>query len=215
MKRFAIILNGCGSMDGSEIHESVSVMYAIDRNGAQYRIFAPDINQHQVVNHLTKEVMPAPRSCMVESARIARGEVSPLSELRMEEFDALIFPGGSGSAKNIFTYLLDGENFKVNEDIAGIIRAFHAAGKPIGAMCIAPLMVARVIEGATVTMGKDPKTSSIVEKMGGHALPTQHGEVAHDRRNRIFSVPCYMLESRISDIFTDADCMIQSMLHNM
>lgn len=215
MKRFAVILNGCGSMDGSEIHESVSVMYAIDRNGAQYRIFAPDINQYQVVNHLTKEVMPEQRSCMVESARIARGDVSPLSELRVEEFDALIFPGGSGSAKNIFTYLLDGENFKVNEDIAGIIRAFHAAGKPIGAMCIAPLMVARVIEGATVTMGKDPKTSSLVEKMGGHALPTSHGEVAHDRRNRIFSVPCYMLESRISDIFTDADCMIQSMLHNM
>ncbi|MBR6919055.1 MAG: hypothetical protein IKN37_01845 [Bacteroidales bacterium] len=103
MKRFAVILNGCGSMDGSEIHESVSVMYAIDRNGAQYRIFAPDINQHQVVNHLTKEVMPEQRSCMVESARIARGEVSPLSELRVEEFDALIFPGGSGSAKNIFT----------------------------------------------------------------------------------------------------------------
>ncbi len=215
MKKFAIILNGCGSNDGSEIHESVSVMYAIDRHHASYQIFAPDQNQYQVVNHLTKEVMPEQRSCMVESARIARGEVSPLSELRMEEFDALIFPGGSGSAKNIFTYLLDGENFKVNEDIAGIIRAFHAAGKPIGAMCIAPLMVARVIEGATVTMGKDPKTSSLVEKMGGHALPTQHGEVAHDRRNRIFSVPCYMLESRISDIFTDADCMIQSMLHNM
>ena len=202
-------------MDGSEIHESVSVMYAIDRNGAQYRIFAPDIDQYQVVNHLTKEVMPEQRSCMVESARIARGEVAPLSELRVEEFDALVFPGGSGSAKNIFTYARDGEKFTVDEEIAAIIRQFHAAGKPIGAMCIAPLMVARVIEGATVTMGKDPKTSSIVEKMGGHALPTQHGEVAHDRRNRIFSVPCYMLESRISDIFTDADCMIQSMLQNM
>lgn len=215
MKRFAVILNGCGSMDGSEIHESVSVMYAIDRNGAQYRIFAPDINQHQVVNHLTKEAMPEQRSCMVESARIARGKVAPLSELHVEDFDALVFPGGSGSAKNIFTYARDGEKFTVDEEIAAIIRQFHAAGKPIGAMCIAPLMVARVIEGATVTMGKDPKTSSLVEKMGGHALPTQHGEVAHDRRNRIFSVPCYMLESRISDIFTDADCMIQSMLQNM
>lgn len=215
MKRFAVILNGCGSMDGSEIHESVSVMYAIDRNGAQYRIFAPDIDQYQVVNHLTKEVMPEQRSCMVESARIARGKVAPLSELHVEDFDALVFPGGSGSAKNIFTYARDGEKFTVDEEIAAIIRQFHAAGKPIGAMCIAPLMVARVIEGATVTMGKDPKTSSLVEKMGGHALPTQHGEVAHDRRNRIFSVPCYMLESRISDIFTDADCMIQSMLQNM
>ena len=202
-------------MDGSEIHESVSLLYAIDRHGAQYQIFAPDIDQYEVVNHLTGQAMPERRNCLVESARIARGKVAPLSELHVEDFDALVFPGGSGSAKNIFTYLLDGEKFKVNEDIAGIIRAFHAAGKPIGAMCIAPLMVARVIEGATVTMGKDPKTSSLVEKMGGHALPTQHGEVAHDRRNRIFSVPCYMLESRISDIFTDADCMIQSMLQNM
>ena len=215
MKKFAVILNGCGSMDGSEIHESVSVMYAIDRNGAQYRIFAPDINQYQVVNHLTKEAMPEQRSCMVESARIARGEVAPLSELRVEEFDALVFPGGSGSAKNIFTYLLDGENFKVNEDIAGIIRAFHAAGKPIGAMCIAPLMVARVIEGATVTMGKDPKTSSLVEQFGGHALPTSHGEVAHDRRNRLFSVPCYMLPSQISDIFKDAFSLVDDMLQTM
>lgn len=202
-------------MDGSEIHESVSLLYAIDRHGAQYQIFAPNIDQYEVVNHLTGQAMPERRNCLVESARIARGKVAPLSELHVEDFDALAFPGGSGSAKNIFTYLLDGENFKVNEDIARIIRAFHAAGKPIGAMCIAPLMVARVIEGATVTMGKNPKTSSLVEKMGGHALPTSHGEVAHDRRNRIFSVPCYMLESRISDIFTDADCMIQSMLHNM
>ena len=202
-------------MDGSEIHESVSVMYAIDRNGAQYRIFAPDINQYQVVNHLTKEAMPEQRSCMVESARIARGEVAPLSELRVEEFDALVFPGGSGSAKNIFTYLLDGENFKVNEDIAGIIRAFHAAGKPIGAMCIAPLIVARVIEGATVTMGKDPHTSALVEQFGGHALPTSHGEVAHDRRNRLFSVPCYMLPSQISDIFKDAFSLVDDMLQTM
>ena len=215
MKKFAVILNGCGSMDGSEIHESVSVMYAIDRNGAQYRIFAPDIDQHQVVNHLTKEAMPEQRSCMVESARIARGEVAPLSELRVEEFDALVFPGGSGSAKNIFTYLLDGENFKVNEDIAGIIRAFHAAGKPIGAMCIAPLMVARVIEGATVTMGKDPHTSALVEQFGGYALPTSHGEVAHDRRNRLFSVPCYMLPSQISDIFKDAFSLVDDMLQTM
>ena len=202
-------------MDGSEIHESVSLLYAIDRHGAQYQIFAPEIDQYEVVNHLTGQAMPERRNCMVESARIARGKVVPLSGLHVEDFDALAFPGGYGSAKNIFTFALDGENFTVDEDIAAIIRQFHASGKPIGAMCIAPLMVARVIEGATVTMGKDPKTSALVEKFGGHTLPTSHGEVAHDRRNRLFSVPCYMLESRISDIFTDADCLIESMLQNM
>ena len=215
MKKFAVILNGCGSMDGSEIHESVSLLYAIDRHGAQYQIFAPDIDQYEVVNHLTGQAITERRNCLVESARIARGKVAPLSELHVEDFDALVFPGGSGSAKNIFTYARDGENFTVDEEIAAIIRQFHADGKPIGAMCIAPLMVARVIEGATVTMGKDPHTSALVEQFGGHALPTSHGEVAHDRRNRLFSVPCYMLPSQISDIFKDAFSLVDDMLQTM
>lgn len=215
MKKFAIILNGCGSNDGSEIHESVSVMYAIDRHNASYQIFAPDQNQYQVVNHLTKEVMPEQRNCMVEAARIARGNVKELGELKAADFDALIFPGGAGSARNIFTYLLDGENFKVDGRVAQIIRDFHAARKPIGAMCISPLMIARVIEGATVTMGQDPKTSAVVEKMGGHAYPTHNGEVMHDSRNHLFSVPCYMLNARISDIFEDANCLVEAMMEEL
>lgn len=212
MKKFAIILNGCGSMDGSEIHESVSLMYAIDHLGASYQIFAPDMEQYEVINHISREKMPEKRNCMVEAARIARGNIRKLEELNEKDFDALVFPGGSGSAKNIFSFQYEGENFHVNEQVSDIIRSFHKAGKPIGAMCIAPLMVARVIEGATVTMGKHKATSELVEKMGGHAVPSRNGEVVHDRRNHIFSVPCYMLDARISDIFDDAFHLIEDML---
>lgn len=215
MKKFALILNGCGSMDGSEIHESVSAMYAIDKQGAEYLIFAPDIEQYEVVNHCTKAPMQEKRNCLVEAARIARGNVRPLSALHVEDFDAVVFPGGSGSAKNIFSYLYEGDDFHVNEDVAAIIRAFHRAGKPIGAMCIAPLMIARVIEGVTVTMGQHPATSELVEKMGGHALPTSHGEVIHDVRNKVFSVPCYMLHACISDIFEEASHLVEAMLQAM
>ncbi|MBO4282121.1 MAG: isoprenoid biosynthesis glyoxalase ElbB [Bacteroidales bacterium] len=215
MKKFALILNGCGSMDGSEIHESVSAMYAIDKHGAEYRIFAPDMDQYEVIDHRSKTPMPEKRNCLTEAARIARGNVQPLSALHAEDFDALLFPGGSGSAKNIFSYLYEGEHFHVNEDIAAIIRAFHRAGKPIGAMCIAPLMIARVIEGVTVTMGQHAPTSKLVEQLGGHALPTRHGEVIHDLRNKVFSVPCYMLDARISDIFEEASHLVEAMLQAM
>lgn len=215
MKKIAIILNGCGSNDGSEIHESVSVMYAIDKLGACYQIFAPNQMQYQVVNHLTKEIMPEQRNCMIEAARIARGNVKELNELKAKDYDALIFPGGAGSARNIFTYLVDGENFKVDERITQIIKEFHAAGKPIGAMCISPLMIARVIEGATVTMGQDPKTSAVIEKMGGHTFPTHNGDVIHDKRNHLYSVPCYMLNAHISDIFADAEALVGSILEEL
>lgn len=213
-KNFAIILNGCGSMDGSEIHESVSVMYAIDKLGSKYQIFAPDIEQYQVVDHLNKKVMPEKRNCMIEAARIARGNVMNIKNLKASDYDALIFPGGSGSAYNIFTYMTDGENFSVRDDISHIILDFHKEGKPIGAMCISPLMIAKVINGVTVTMGKDIVTSKIVESMGGHVCPANNGEVVFDKKNNIFSVPCYMLNARISDIFEDAVQLISNILNH-
>lgn len=214
-KKFAVILSGCGCMDGSEIHESVSMMYAIDKAGASYQIFAPDTEQHDVVNHLTKQEVAGKRNCMEEAARIARGDVRPLQELHVEDFDALAFPGGFGAAKNLFTYAYEGENFRVREDVADCIRAFHQAGKPVGAMCISPLMLARVIKGARVTMGQPCPASALVEKLGGTAEATHNGEVAADAENRLFTVPCYMLDARISDIFDDAFALIGQMMESL
>lgn len=215
MKKIAVVLCGCGTLDGSEIHESVMTLLAIDRNGAEYEIFAPDAEQHHVVNHLTGQPTGEKRNMLTEAARIARGNVKPIGECNVSGFDAIIFPGGNGSAKNLFTYAIDGENCTVRDDVAKLIRAFHTAGKPVGALCIAPVMIAKVLGDVTVTVGNDPATASSVAAFGARHSETKQREVCCDTDNKVFTTPCYMLPARISDIAECADNLIKEMLKQM
>ncbi len=212
MKKFAVILCGCGTLDGSEIHESVMTLLAIDRNGGVYDIFAPNDNQYHVINHVTKAPMEETRNMLVEAARIARGNIRPIEECDVKHYDALVFPGGNGSAKNLFTYALHGPDCMVREDVATLIRAFHAAHKPVGALCIAPVMLAKVLDGITITIGSDTGTAAHISAMGAHHEAKQQGEVTIDEENLIFTTPCYMLPARISDIADCADHLIKAMM---
>lgn len=215
MKKFAVILCGCGSLDGSEIHESVMTLLAIDRNECTYSIFAPNDNQYHVVNHCTKEATQEKRNMMVEAARIARGDIRPIEECRVEDFDALVFPGGNGAAKNLFTYAFDGKNCTVREDVAQLIKAFHAAHKPIGALCIAPVMIAKVLGDVTITVGNDEGTIANVLSFGSQHINTLQTGVIADKQNMVFTTPCYMLPARISDIADCAQNLIDAILENM
>lgn len=212
MKKFAVILCGCGTLDGSEIHESVMTLLGIDRNGGTYKIFAPNDDQYHVINHLTKTPMEEKRNMLVEAARIARCDIRPIEDCRVEDFDALVFPGGNGSAKNLFTYAIQGPDCSVREDVAALIRAFHEAHKPVGALCIAPVMLAKVLEGITLTIGTDAGTAAHVMAMGANHQETTQGGVAIDEKNLIFTTPCYMLPARISDIADCADNLIKAMM---
>ncbi len=215
MKKFAVILCGCGTLDGSEIHESVMTLLAIDRNNCEYSIFAPDDKQYHVMNHLTHQPMAEQRNMLVEAARIARGQVRPISDCRVNDFDALVFPGGNGSAKNLFTYALEGPNCSVREDVTQLVHAFHNQGKPIGALCIAPVMLSRILGDITITIGNDEGTIANVEKFGSQHINTQQGGVIADKQNMIFTTPCYMLPARISDIADCAENLIESILENI
>ena len=215
MKKFAVILCGCGSLDGSEIHESVMTLLAIDRNECTYSIFAPNDNQYHVVNHCTKEATQEKRNMMVEAARIARGDIRPIEECRVEDFDALVFPGGNGAAKNLFTYAFDGKNCTVREDVAQLIKAFHAQHKPIGALCIAPVMIAKVLGDVTITVGNDEGTIANVLSFGSQHINTQQTGVIADKQNMVFTTPCYMLPARIGDIADCADNLIKAMMKVM
>lgn len=215
MKKFAVILCGCGTLDGSEIHESVMTLLAIDRNDCEYSIFAPDADQYHVVNHVTGKVMEEKRNMMVEAARIARGRIRPLAECHVEDFDALVFPGGNGSAKNLFTYAIDGKKCTVREDVARLIRSFHEQKKPIGALCIAPVMLAKVLGDITITVGNDEKTIDRVTSFGTKHINTQQTEVISDKQNMVFTTPCYMLPARISDIADCAENLIEAILDNI
>ena len=215
MKRFAVILNGCGHLDGSEVHEAVMTLLAIDRNGCSYTVFAPDAPQYHVMNHLTRQPMEGERNMLVEAARIARGDIHEISEYRPEDFDALVMPGGFGVAKNLFTYAFDGANAKVLDSVRNAIVATHKAGKAIGALCIAPVLIAKVLGDVTVTVGSDPGTIADVEKMGASHVNTQITEVISDKRNMVFTTPCYMLPASIADIADSAENLIETILDNI
>jgi len=213
MKKFAVVLSGCGVFDGAEIHEATLTLLAIAQAGATYEIFAPDIDQHHVINHYTHKEMAEKRNVLVESARIARGRISPLSKFDARHFDAIIFPGGFGAAKNLSTVAFDGPEAKVNPDVEAAVKAMHRAGKPIGALCIAPAVIAKILGGVEVTIGNDPGTIGAIRKMGGKHVETTHGEVVADKKNKIFSTPCYMLDATIVDIYHGATRIVHEMLN--
>ncbi len=215
MKKFAIILAGCGVYDGSEIHEAVMSMYAVTKNGAEYQIFAPDIAQHHVVNHLTGAEMPETRNVLVESARIARGNIKPITELNPRVFDALLFPGGFGVAKNLCSYAFDGANCTVNPDIAILIKEAVSLRKPIGALCISPVLLAKIMGDVTITVGPDEDDAANVISMGAHHIATKHGQVIIDEKHRLFTTPCYQLKSTIVQIAEGADNIVKAMLKVM
>ncbi len=214
-KKFAVVLSGCGVYDGAEIHEATMTLLSILEEGAMYQCFAPDIPQHHVINHLTGEEMNESRNVLVESARIARGDIKPLSEFKASDYDALIFPGGFGAAKNLSTVAFDGANAKVNPEVENVIKQMLAVHKPIGALCIAPAVVARVIQGVEVTIGNDPGTAEAIEKMGSKHVVTTHGQVVHDHKYNVFTTPCYMLDATILDIKEDAGLVVKEMMKEM
>jgi enhancing lycopene biosynthesis protein 2 len=214
-KKFAVVLSGCGVYDGAEIHEATMTMLSIIEEGGVYQCFAPDIPQYHVINHLTGEEMDESRNVLIESARIARGDIKPLSEFKAENYDALIFPGGFGAAKNLSTVAFDGPNAKVNPEVEDAIKQMLAVHKPIGALCISPAVVARVIQGVEVTIGNDPGTAEAIEKMGSKHVVTTHGQVVHDHKYNVFTTPCYMLDATIMDIKEDASVVVKEMMKEL
>jgi enhancing lycopene biosynthesis protein 2 len=215
MKKFAVILAGCGVNDGTEIHEAVLTLLAIDQAGASGFCFAPDMDQHHVVNHLTGQVTQETRNVLTEAARIARGQIKPLSQFDAKDFDALVFPGGFGAAKNLCNWALKGDACQVQPDVERAVKAMFNAHKPIGAMCIAPVILARLLKGIPLTTGQDASSAGFINGTGNKAIFSNHGEVISDPENLIFTTPCYMLDASISDIFRGTANLIGMMLKAM
>lgn len=212
---FAAVLSGCGVYDGSEIHEAVLTLLAIDRAGAEYHCFAPDVAQMHVINHLTGEPASESRNVLVESARIARGAIKPLSAFQAQRFDALIFPGGFGAAKNLSSFALDGPECRVDADVERAVNAMRAADKPIGALCIAPAILARVLGEVELTIGTDAGTASALEQMGARHHERGHGGIVVDKTRKVVTSPCYMLDATISQIADGAEATVRALLEMM
>jgi enhancing lycopene biosynthesis protein 2 len=212
MKKIAVVLAGNGVYDGAEIHEATLTLLAIARHGAQYQCFAPDINQAHVVNHLTGKEMAETRNVLVEAARIARGKIKPLSAYNASEFDAIIFPGGFGVAKNLCTFAIEGIKCSVNPDVEKAIRSTIVAEKPLGALCIAPVLIAKVLGDVEITIGQDEETAKAIETFGGIHKKTSHGEIVVDKKYKIVTSPCYMLDATIDQIADGTENVVRKIL---
>ncbi len=211
-KKFAVVLSGSGVYDGAEIHEATMTLYAIAKKGCEYEIFAPDVNQHHVINHITGEEMKETRNVLIESARIARGKIKPLSDFKADDFDAIIFPGGFGVAKNLSDFAFKGADCNVNKEVEDVILSMYKQKKPIGALCISPAIIAKVLQGVNVTIGEDKPTAEAIEKMGSKHSTTSHGDVIVDEKFKVFTTPCYMLDATIVNIADGAINIVNAML---
>jgi len=212
-KKFAVILSGCGVFDGSEIHESVLTLLAISKLGHKYEIFAPNIEQYHVVNHLNGEIIEGEkRNVLVESARIARGKIKSLNEYDPTQFDCLVIPGGYGVAKNLSSFAFDGENMKVLEDVKRSILETHKLKKPIGAWCIAPIVLSKVLGNVNITLGQINPAVEVALKFGSIHTVTGKKEVLVDKENKIVTTPCYMLDSTIAEIYEGIEKAIEEMV---
>ena len=200
MTNVAVVLSGCGVYDGAEVNEAVLTLLALEQQGASYQCFAPNIDQMHVLNHLTGEEMSETRNVLVESARIARGNIKDVAEAKVEEFDALVVPGGFGAAKNLCDFAVSGPAMTVQEDFLNFAQAMHQAGKPIGLICIAPAMAAKICgEGAQCTIGNDADTAAAIEAMGGKHLQCPVDEARIDEANKLVTTPAYMLAGSVSE----------------
>jgi enhancing lycopene biosynthesis protein 2 len=213
--RVAVVLSGCGHLDGSEIHETVATLYHLALHGADYRCFAPD-RELDEVDHRTGQPTGQRRSLLREAARIARGEIDDLKQLAVEAFDAVIFPGGYGAARNLSDFAQRGAEATVLPEIVGVIRAFHAQQKPIGVICIAPAVLAVALKGTGIkvrlTLGATCGASRTVEALGAQHEECPVDGIVVDREQRIVSSPAYMYDTPITGPFAGIGKLVETLL---
>lgn len=214
--KVGVILCGCGFLDGSEITEAVSILIALDKHGAQIECYAPDAPQTDVVNHAAKKPESASRNMLQEAARIARGKISPLSQANPSELDALVIPGGFGAAKNLCDFAMKGANCTVRPDVAQLLQQMHAAKKPIGLACIAPVLAAAVFGKMNlkpkVTIGTDKGTADSIHSLGGVHQNTDPTGICIDEANKLVTTPCYMNDVGAYTVFQGAEKMVDAVL---
>ena len=205
MKKIGVVLSGCGVYDGAEIHETVITLLAIDRAGAKSVCMAPDIDQIHVINHHNgEEMVGEKRNVLVESARIARGEIRDINAIKADDIDALVFPGGFGAAKNLSNFAEKGDECDVHPDVMRLVKEFVAKQKPQAALCIAPTIMAKIYESEsvkpTLTIGNDKDGISMIEAMGSQHQECVATDFVFDEKNRIVSTPAYMVGKSISEV---------------
>lgn len=214
-KRVGVVLSGCGFLDGAEIHEATLTLLFLDRRGARVTAMAPNVDQMHVIDHLIGEPVPSERrGVLAESARLARGQIVDMAKVKARDLDALILPGGYGAAKNLCTFALDGSAMKVEREVARLVRDMAAEKKPMGFICIAPVIGAKVLGelAPRLTVGNDPDTASAMNAFGAQHVECAVDQIVVDQKNRIVSTPAYMLGPSIAPVAAGIEKLVAAVL---
>ena len=213
MKKFAVILAGCGRKDGSEINEAITLLLSIEQHHCEYQCFAPNRPQTEVVDHLTEKQVKEERNILTEAARLARSRILPIEDYKAADFDGLLFSGGYGVAKNLCDYAYKGADMEVKPDVARAIIETREANKPMGGMCISPVLFAKLLPSVCVTLGKEGTADADnVRKMGAFHVQTEHGDVCADNELLVFTTPAYMLDATLKDVYDGAYNLVESVV---
>mgnify|MGYP000331610559 CR=1 FL=1 len=214
MAKVGVVLSGCGVSDGSEIHEATLTLFFLDRAGAEIICMSPDCEQMEVIDHLKGAPAKETRNVLVESSRIARGEIKNIQEITSDDLDALIFPGGLGAAKNLCDFVVKGADCTVNAEVERLIREMHTAKKPVGFICIAPVLAAKVLgaNNPELTIGNDKGTAGILEQMGARHVESSVDNAVTDETNKIVTTSAYMLGPTISKVALGIEKVVSEIL---
>lgn len=216
MAKVGVVLSGCGVYDGAEIHEAVLTLYYLEKYGNDVIIMAPNVEQYHVVNHLTGEAVQEKRNVLVESARIARGKIKDMADVSADDFDALVFPGGFGAAKNLTTFAFDGAVCSILPDVKRLVKETVEAKKPLAAICIAPVILAKVFEGTgiktKITIGNEEGAASAINSLGAEHIECPVKEAVVDTHHRIITSPAYMLAGSVAEVAEGVKKTVQTLV---
>jgi len=213
MKNFAIVLSGCGQHDGSETHETILTLLAMDKANVNWQAFAPDILNENVINHLTDKSSPhQKREVLVESARLVRGKIKPLSEINVVDFDAVIFPGGMGAVTVLCNWAQKKSEFNFNHDVEKLIKDTKKLHKPMGFICIAPMMITKIFSDAKFTIGNDKDLAKEIDKTGCQHIECLASDVVVDLKNKLVTTPANMLNTTISVVAEGIDKLVKELV---
>ncbi len=216
MGKVGVILSGCGVFDGSELHEAAATLIALAQHGIEYQCMAPD-REFDVIDHRTQEPTGEKRNVLTESARIARGEIVDIKEVNGEEYDAFFLPGGFGAAKNLCTFAMKGAECEVDTQVERVLNEANDAGKPIGFICIAPALGAKVFgsRGVKVTIGHDAGTAAVVSQTGATHIEADAEQIVVDEDHNIVSTPAYMEAQNPAQVFAGISALVENIANRM
>jgi len=210
--KIGVLLSGAGVYDGAEIQEAVLTLLEIERMGYEPVCIGINAQQHHVINHLNGQEQVQARNMLEEAARIARGQITEISSVVPAELDALVIPGGFGSAKNFSTWAFDGPEASIRSDVKLLLVNMYNVGKPIVALCVSPVLLALALEGIhpapTLTIGSTQEASPYqisafqegLQAKGIRTTDCSINEICIDATNRIITAPCYMLEATLPEL---------------